>query len=454
MKQCVITVFLLASHLTLFCQTFNVDEYGAKGDGFTDNTFMLQHLIDSCHHLGGGTVILNSGIYLSGTLHLKSNITIHIRPAATLKAIPKKEAFPLLQSTIPSRMDKVPWKAFIRAENQENITITGGGTINGSGDSEAFKEGISDSPERPYGLLFIGCRNIKIENLRLENSAFWMQRYFNCNGVNLSGLEVYNHANKNNDGIDIDSSEDVIISNCKIDSSDDAIAIKSEGENPARNIIVNNCILATHASAIKLGTGSIGGFENITISNIVIRKSAAKEVIHPLRLENGMTGIDLTAVDGGSMRQIIISNIIMQGLENPIHIRLGNRQSNNIRDQSETTTGTERKISIIEDVLISNVQANDMGPYPIVITGHKGYPVRNVTLRDVKVKSAVSGTIEDMHTPINWEPHWYPFILIYNSRMPAYGIVTNYTEGLTMENIHFEPAKNEPRPTELHLNRN
>lgn len=329
----------------------------------------------------------------------------------------------------------------------------GGGTIDGSGDADPFNNDQPESPDRPYGLLFINCKNVTVKDVRLHSSAYWMQRYFNCKGVRIEGVSVFNHVNKNNDGLDIDSSEDVIVSNCIIDSSDDAIAIKSEGLNPAKNIVITNCILATHASAIKLGTGSIGGFENIAISNIVIRKSTAKKVVHPLNLANGLTGIDLNAVDGGAMRHISISNVIMEGLENAIHIRLGNRNSSDVWQASGTKIATIENVSSIENISISQIQASNMGPYPIVITGFDSHPVKNVTLRDVTLHAATPGQEDDMEAPVNWEPHWYPFILIYNSRMPAYGIVTNFTENLQMENVSFFPAPNEPRPSELHLNR-
>ncbi|CAN0517639.1 unnamed protein product, partial [Scytosiphon promiscuus] len=195
-----------------------------------------------------------------------------------LQAISDTSKITKVKSSIISRLDVVPWKAFIYAESARNISIYGGGEIDASGDSECFRDGIENSPNRHYGLFIINSENVLVENLSLKSSAFWMQRYFNCKGVRVKGLKVFNHANKNNDGLDIDSSEDVIVSDCLIDASDDAIVIKSNGENPSKNISISNCIIATHASALKFGTGSVGGFENVTISNIVIRRSKSKEM--------------------------------------------------------------------------------------------------------------------------------------------------------------------------------
>jgi len=205
-------------------------------------------------------------------LTLKSNVTLFINTGSTLKAVADQDEFQLVQSSVISRMDVVPWKAFIRADSQQNITICGGGTIDASGDAASFRDGVENSPNRPYGLCIINCEKVVVEDLYLRSSAFWMQRYLQCSGVRLSKLNVFNHANKNNDGIDVDSSNDVIISDCIIDSSDDGICIKSEGEAPVKNIVVTNCIVASHASALKLGTGSVGGFENIAFSNIVVNQ--------------------------------------------------------------------------------------------------------------------------------------------------------------------------------------
>lgn len=447
-------ILLIISQQSCGIEKNSIEKYGGIGDGITDNTLAIQKAIDVQHSKGGGEVRLVSGVYLSGTIHLKSNVTFIIEKNATLKAIPDASAFPLIQGQVPSRMDRVPWKSFIRAESQENITIKGGGVIDGSGDAACFQDNLPDSPNRPYGLLFIACQNVVVEDLSLKSSAFWMQRYFQCKDVRISNLNVFNHVNKNNDGLDIDSSENVIVRNCIIDSSDDALVIKSESEIPAKNIQVYDCELATHASAIKLGTASIGGFEDIIFSNITIRKSKADTVHHPLNFENGMTGIDLAAVDGGEMKRISISNIKMEGLENPIHIKLGNRLSKDIHSNANKAGAeplSQTKVSKIEDIIISGVEAQNGGPYPIVIAGFEGNSIKNVTLKDITIKPNVAGNEAYQNSEINWNHRGYPFILSFNSQMPAYGIVSYHTEGLRIENFNAIPALGEKRPKEKHF---
>lgn len=465
MKYFILLLCLSASLYTT-AQSFKVETFGAKANGVTNNTRALQTAIDSCHAMGGGRVELSDGTYLSGTLLLKSNVTLFINTGSTLKAIADPNEFPLIQSSIISRMDVVPWKAFIRADSQQNITLCGGGTIDASGNAACFLDGVENSPNRPYGLFFVNCTNLSVQDLNLRSSAFWMQRYLNCSQVRISRLTVYNHANKNNDGLDIDSSDDVIVSDCNIDSSDDGICIKSEGEKPARNIVITNCIIATHASAIKTGTGSVGGFENITISNIVIRRSKSKEMLHPLKVWGGLTGIDLATTDGGAMRQVMISNICMEDVQNPIHIRLGNRLSGNVARQGYGGTGDElqgvkpgdksTKIQqqfILEDVTISNVMARNVGPYPVIVAGLEDNPVKRITLRDITIQCGTAGTKEDVSAPVNWKANGYPGRGMYGTHLPVYGLITNFTEGLVVENFRAIPAPGELRKMELHLNK-
>jgi polygalacturonase len=427
-------------------------------------TASIQSAIDKAAAAGGGTVRLLPGLHWAGTLHLKSGLTLEILPGATLKAVADPSALHAIQSSVISRMDTVPWKAFLHADGQSNIRLCGGGIIDGSGDAECFLDGVENSPNRPYGLHFVACRDVTVENLTLRNSAFWMQRYFSCNGVRVHGLKVCNHANKNNDGIDIDSSSHVLVSDCQIDSSDDALCIKSEGELPARNIAVTNCILSTHASAIKTGTGSVGGFENITISNIVIRKSASTVMKHPLGRWGGLTGLDLATTDGGAFLNVIVSNITMEELDNPILVRLGNRLSGNVARQGYSGDGDAAQgvkedgkatcISgkpIYEDLIISNVIARNVGPWPVVVAGHENAAVKRVTLRDITIHCGRPGTRADLDTPPNWQANGYPGLGMFGTHLPAYGLVTAFTQDLVIENFRAIPAPNEVRPARFDI---
>ncbi|NJM15603.1 MAG: hypothetical protein HC896_09755 [Bacteroidales bacterium] len=133
-----------------------------------------------------------------------------------------------------------------------------------------------NSVNRPYGIFLVGCSQVEVSGISMANSAFWMARYLYCDRVLVQNIYVFNHGNINNDGVDIDGCHDVIVANCHIDASDDALCFKTEGDRSCENVVVSNCLLSSAASALKWGTGSVGNFRNFTVSNIVIRHTKAK----------------------------------------------------------------------------------------------------------------------------------------------------------------------------------
>ncbi len=165
MKELKYLIFIVLTVLQNICsaQAYKVEQYGAKADGKTNSTLAIQKAINQCTKNGGGQVELSKGEYLSGTLELKSNVALHITFGSTLKAIPDSASFKHIKSSVVSRMDLIPWKAFIYADSQENIRICGGGTFDGSGGEPCFQNNITDSPERPYGLFLINCTNVVVE---------------------------------------------------------------------------------------------------------------------------------------------------------------------------------------------------------------------------------------------------------------------------------------------------
>lgn len=278
----------------------SVVDFGAVGDGLYDCTGPVQRAFDeAAGDGGGGVVFFPPGVWRCGSLCLRSGITIVLRKGAVLQAAREAEKFPHFTHSVDSRMDLFPWRAFLFGVGLSDLCIRGEGTIECGGESPAFQDGIGDSPDRLYGLFLVDCRNVRLEGLRLRNSAHWMMRLLQCRDVRLQGLDIFNHCNRNNDGMDIDSCDGVLVSDCIIDSSDDALCLKSETTQACRNVLIRNCLLSSHASAIKFGTASIGGFINVVVSDCIIRPSRATTMHHPFDLPNGMTGIDIACVDGG-----------------------------------------------------------------------------------------------------------------------------------------------------------
>jgi hypothetical protein len=436
-------------------------------EGLADHTRLLQEAIDQVSGAGGGQVVLTPGVYRSGTVHLRSHVHLHLEASAVWKASDRAEDFARLQSPVPSRLDHQPWAVFISGSEVEDVCLDGRGIIDGNGASPAFQtEGGDDDPRRPYGLFMTGCRRITVAGLTLRNSAFWMQRYLGCQGVRLAGLTIWNHANLNNDGMDIDSSEDVTISDCVIDSGDDGIVLKSEGARPCRNVVVANCRVASFASGFKLGTGSLVGFENIAMSNCVFHNSRSPEMTHSLKIREGISALDFGCTDGGFLRNVTVSNVVIDGFTNAWFMRLGNRGSRGLIDGSGAPERGGRPLAdydgrtlpavtegSLEHVRLSGIVARQVGPIACNIVGYPGHPVRHVTLSDIDVTCGRPGCQADLDEPPAWDPGLYPCAIMYTSNwprfhgLPASGLVLRHVEDVRLRDVRFTAAPGDPRPT-------
>jgi polygalacturonase len=414
----------------------------------SDCTSILQQAIDA-----GGEVHIPPGIWTCGALVLRSNLTLELAPGTVLRAIEDPAAFPHREHPYPSRMDRFPWRAFLFGCDLDNITLCGQGRIECGGEHAGFTDGVGDSPDRPYGLHLVNCRNVRVQGLSFHNSAHWMMRYFRCENVAIEGVSVFNHANQNNDGMDIDSCRDVQISRCVVDSSDDGICLKSECELPCRDVVVERCRISSHASAIKLGTASIGGFENIVYRDCDIVPSRATTMHHPFQLWNGMTGIDIAGVDGGALRNLRFEDIRMEGVLNPIFVKLGNRDNaGNIpptRKACDAKPGPllDPSRRCMDGLVFERIAARAVGPLPSILCGYEGHPIRTVQLRDVEINVLPPTPSMDPTAEPDWNSRGYPCAVCVagTSDMGAYGFVLRHVEGLHMENVRVTPARSDPR---------
>ena len=407
---------------------FNVTRFGAVGDGVNLDTEAIQSAIDACTKAGGGNVILPAGTYLSGTLMLRDHVNLHLQEGATLLGSTNLGDYPEIQSEMRHYYEKIVLRSLIYGENLSHISITGKGTIDGQG--AAFVVTTKKKPdrylERPHIIRMIACKNVQVKDINLRNSAMWMQHYLACENLTLTGIKVYNHANQNNDMIDIDGCRNVIISDCYGDTDDDALTFKSTSEHACENITVTNCILSSHCNAIKCGTESTGGFKNFTISNCVIKPSEDEVPIFGKR--NGISGISLEIVDGGVMDGITISNISIDGPEVPIFIRLGNRARKHFPEAETPAVGQ------LSNVLISQVIARNTGKTGCAITGIPGYPVKNIKLSNMILEFA--GGVKDPVNPADVPEleDLYPEATMFGE-LPAYAFFIRHAEDISLSDI-------------------
>lgn len=427
---------------------FNVRHYGAVGDGATLDTAAINRAIDAGTADGGGVVYVPPGIYLVGTIVLKSNVTLYLEAGATLLGSTKIADYTPFGAT-PEQGD-ANRRHLIFAQDADNVTLAGPGQIDGQGPAFWVPSGrkplppeeewrdvaahVSKALPRASPLLeFFRCRNLRIEGVRIENAQGWTLRPIDCDNVVIRGISIKNPIiGSNTDGIDPTCCHNVFISDCVIDTGDDAICLKSE--NPyggelrvSKNITITNCVLTTCCNGLKFGTATHGGFENIAFTNSVIYNEAVG------LKSRVIAGIAIEMVDGGWVEGVTISNIRMQRVRTPIFIRRGNR-----RPRADGTPGTVRGI------MIENVHATG-SILTSSITGLPGFEVEDVTLSNVRIDSEEVGTAEWAARSIPELAPNYPEARMFG-RLPAYGLYCRHVQGLRVRGLDVRPTPSEARP--------
>jgi polygalacturonase len=415
----------------------SVDAFGAKGDGKTLNTAAIQHALDKCAETGG-TVTVPPGVYLTGSLEMRSNVEIYLSRGATILGSSRLADYVEHRPQLRSYNDAFLRYSLFYAERQTNIAIRGEGTIDGQGGQ--FKVISKEKParykDRPYLIRFVECTKVNIEGIRFQRPSCWTQQYLACENLVIRGIQVYSHANKNNDMMDIDGCRNVVVADCIGDTDDDAITLKSTSDRITENVTITNCVLSSHCNALKTGTESTGGFRNIVVSNIVVKPSQADTVL--TGKAGGISGIALTNVDGGVMEGIAISNVVIDGPEVPIFIRLGNRGRVHYEGAPAPPVGTGKNISI-SDVIAYNVKTTGCS-----ITGIPNHPLENISLRNIRILSAGGVSSMPPDKPKELEDQ-YPESTMWG-QLPAYGFYVRHVRGLHLTDVDLTYKKTDIRP--------
>jgi len=286
----IIAIFIIS--LPISAKDVNLKRYGAKADGNTKVTTILQKAIDEVSESGGGKVILSGGTFLTAPVELKSGVELYIDADAVLLGSPDWEDYPDRPETRHFETDSLPrWRniALIYADGAENIAITGRGRIDCNG--EVFvkqKEGddwtwwqyeriVPYEKSVPRAVFFAGCRDIRIQDITMVNQpAGWSYWIHDCDYVYFDRCRITADVRyPNNDGIHINSSRDVVISDCLIECGDDSIVIRANNRSLKENKVcervnVTNCVLRSWSSGVRIGWTNDGVIRNCNFSNIVI----------------------------------------------------------------------------------------------------------------------------------------------------------------------------------------
>lgn len=389
-----LTRLLLSVAITAVCvlpcgaADFNVTGYGAKGNGVTDDAKAIQRAIDACSASGGGSVIIPSGkTFMAGPLHLKSNVDLHLQPNSVLLANPD-EAVYTESAFRENRGEGMMW---ISGKDIHNVSITGQGRIDGNGvafmgreldDSYELKP-VTDFDPRPHVLTLVNASNIKINGVTIANSAYWTVHLVGCYDVAISDISLLNNLKiRNGDGIDIDHSRKVRISNCFIESGDDCICLKNRREfeeyGPCEDVVVTNCIMTSRSCAVKIGSENMDAIRRVLFDNCIITKSNR--------------GIGIQNRDEGTVSDITFSNMTVDcrlfsdvwwGKSEPIYVTSyprarGNHKDAGWRFPKGATQGACGEVSNIRFIDIYSTSENG-----IFLGCDEPGKIRNVTLDNI-----------------------------------------------------------------------
>lgn len=422
-----LVVLMILARTSARAADVDVANVGAVGDGQTLNTEAIQKAIDDCAATGGGQVTFPAGRYVSGTLQLKSGVTLHLNADATLLGSTNAEDYRNLDPFTDGSGQKLG-HALVVAIDADHVGITGPGTIDGQNAKLAARQ--KPYRIRPFLVRWVRCANVSVREVHLMNPGSWTLNFFQSKNITIDGITIRSREPvlRNTDGIDLDSSQAVHIQHCDVVSGDDALVIKSTlAAQPSRDIVATDCKLSTRTNAIKLGTESIGGFENIQISHCQITNTK-------------MAGIALYEVDGGTLNNVSISDIDMSGVTLPICIRLGQRYKT-FRDGDQPKTGGE-----LRDVTIQNVTAKQVGTIGMLINGVPGQRIDSLTFSNIHLTVPGGGTEQAAQTRLAEHETAYPEWNMFGAVFPAYGIYARHVQGMHLQDVTLTPAKPDARP--------
>jgi polygalacturonase len=431
---------------------FDINAFGATGDGKTIDTPAIDRAIEAAAAAGGGTVRFPAGNYLSYSIHLKSNVALYLESGAKIIAADP----PGYDAAEPND----PWEHYqdfghnhwhnslLWGERLENVAILGTGLIWGKGLAKGY--GPGPRAEQPgvgnKAIALKNCRNVLLRDFSILHGGHFGVLATGVDNLTIDNLKI----DTNRDGMDIDCCRNVRVLNCSVNSPwDDGICLKSSyalGEARSTDMVtVTNCLVSgsfeegslldgtykrfapdfrvPRTGRIKFGTESNGGFRNITISNCAF---------------DGCQGIALESVDGALLEDVTITNISMRDIVSaPIFVRLGHRMR-----------GPEgRSVGSLQRVIIGNIVCYNAGSLiSSIINGVAGHPVQDMKIHDVYIQHQGGGGKETAAIePPDEERDHYPDPGRFGPT-PSHGFFIRHVKNLEMSNIEISPAKEDRRP--------
>lgn len=419
-------IFYSDSFTQISKQLYNVADFGAVGDGKTLTTHAVQSAIDAAHEEGGGKVVFPKGTYLSGAIFVKSNVEFHIGEGVVIKAIQDNKEYPEHKTRIAGIEMEWP-SALINIYEQKNVRITGKGIIDGNGKywwdkfwgdpkfsggmwvdykNKNVRWAVDYDCKRVRPVVVYESENVLLKDFTIKRAGFWTVSLTYSNMVHVDGIVIRNNIDgcgPSSDGINTDSSKNILVENCDIDCNDDNLCIKAGKDadglrvnRPSENIVYRNCITRSGHGLITLGSETSGGIHNIEVygleaigTNIGIRFKSAK-------------------VRGGVMQNIWFHDIKMTDVANPFHFELNwypeysypkipsNIPEEEIPDRWRTITQpvvpAEKGIPEFRNIRFSDIDVKK-AKQAFYVNAYEEKPMHNLVWKNITIEAEEGGVL-------------------------------------------------------------
>lgn len=418
---------MLHAPLCFAQQRFSVRDFDATGDGLTLDTSAIQRAIDAASSVGGGTVWLAPGRYVTGTILLKSGVTLELAQEATLLGSLDPADYRLLEPFVDA-VGATRGYAHIGCLDANNVGITGAGSIDGRGAALQSSGGKGPSA-KPFLFLCLRSSAVKVEGVSLVNSSAWTVHVFQCSDVTITRVSIRSLGLANNDGIDIDSSQRVHVEGCTIETGDDAICLKTTSSKPCKDIAVKGCTMTTRCAAFKIGTESAGDFSAIHVSDCHV-------------VEANLGAVKILSVDGANIRDVLVERMQVDNADTPIFLRLGDR------GRTFRAGDVARPAGTLSNVIIRDMDVRQARRVGILIAGIPGHMIENVSLQRITMTMTGEAATQ-LSPPPPENPAAYPEVRMFGGNLPAFGIYGRHLRGLQMTQVTIAGIPGEIRPAKL-----